>query len=101
MDTEILYASDIKDLFIDFEWPKAEFFGIKNFPVDWPYIAKGPTPKFTVPALVSYGVFIVCIITFVGLFTSVLRFIARINRARVKSVEVFTRSLDDANFAGE
>ena len=96
------YVGDsIKMLFVDFDWPKGEFFGIKNFPVDWPYIAKGPTPKFTVPSIVSYTIFIVWVVTFVGLFTSTLAFIARINRAKVKSVEVFTRSLDDANFVQE
>jgi len=96
------YVGDnIKDLFIDFEWPKGEFFGIKNFPIDWPYIAKGPSPTFTVPSIVSYVMFIVWIITFFGLFTSTLRFIARINRARVKSSQVFTRSLDDVNFTEE
>lgn len=92
-------GSNIKDLFVDFEWPKDEFFGIKNFPVDWPYVAKGPTVHFTIPSIVSYVMFIVWVITFFGLFTSTLRFIARINRARVKSVEVFSRSLDDVNFS--
>lgn len=94
-------GANIKNLFVDLKWPKDEFFGIKNFPVDWPYVAKGPTVSFTVPSLVSYAMFIVLIVTFVGLFTSTLKFIARINRARFKSVQVFTRSLDDANFAEE
>ena len=94
-------GANIKDLFIDFDWPTGEFFGIKKFPIDWPYIAKGPDPKFTVPSIVSYVMFVVWLITFFGLFTSTLRFIARINRARVKSVEVFTRTLDDANFTEE
>ena len=94
-------GKNIGDLWFDVEWPKAEFFGIKNFPVDWPYIAKGPSPKFTLPAIVSYLMLIVWVVTFVGIFTSTLRFIARMNRARVKSAEVFSRSLDNANFNEE
>lgn len=91
-------GQNIRNLFIDFKWPKGEFFGIKNFPIDWPYIAKGPAPEFTIPAIISYVMLIVWVVTFFGLFTSTLRFIARINRGRAKSAEVFSRSLDDANF---
>ena len=96
------YVGDsIKALFIDFDWPKGEFFGIKNFPIDWPYVAKAPSVSFTLPSIVSYVMLIVWIFTFFGLFTSTLKFIARLNRARVKSTEVFTRSLDEANFVEE
>lgn len=91
----------IGDLFFKLEWPRGEFFGIKNFPVDWPFIAKKPTVTFSLPSIVSYVMFIVWVITFFSLFTSTLRFIARLNRARVKSVEVFSRSLDEVNFSGE
>ena len=101
-DTPFAYFGDsIKSLFIDLEWPKGEFFGIKNFPIDWPYIAKGPSPEFTLPAIVSYVVLITWIFTVFGLFTSTLKFISRIHRARVKSEEVFTRSLDEVKFYGE
>ena len=94
-------GKSLKALWFDFDWPKAEFFGIKNFPVDWPKVSRYPSPEFTIPALVSYAMLIIWIATFICLFTSTLRFIARINRARVKSEEVFTRSLDDANFSGD
>lgn len=94
-------GSNIRNLFIDFEWPKGEFFGIKNFPIDWPYIAKGPSPEFTLPAIVSYVMLLVWIFTFFGLFTSTLKFIARIHRANVKSRDVFTKSLDDVSFIEE
>ena len=95
------FGDSLKTLFIDFDWPKGEFFGIKNFPVDWPYVAKWPSPTFTVPSIVSYLTFIVWVFTFFGLFTSTLKFIARINRSRIKSEEVFTRSLDEVKFYGE
>lgn len=96
------YVGDnLKDLFIDFNWPRAEFFGIDNFPVDWPYVAKWPSPSFTVPSVVSYVMLIVWIVTLVGLFTSTLKFIARIHRARIKSTDVFTKSLDDVSFIEE
>ena len=79
----------------------SKFFGIKNFPVDWPHIAKFPSPKFDVQSIISYVMFIIWIVSLVGTFTSTLRFVARINRAKNKSTEVFTRSLDDANFNGD
>lgn len=92
------FGDSVKGLFIDLNWPRGEFFGIKNFPVDWPYVARGVEIKFTLPCIISYLTFIAWIFTFFGLFTSTLRFIARINRARVKSTEVFSRSLDNAVF---
>lgn len=94
-------GESLKNLWFDFDWPRGEFFGIKNFPVDWPYVAKMPSPQFNLPSIVSYIMLVVWVITFIGTFTSTLCFIARINRARNKSVEVFSRSLDDANFNGD
>lgn len=94
-------GENLKDLWFDFDWPKGEFFGIKNFPVDWPTISKMPTFKFSVPSMVSYVMLIIWVVTLICLFTRTLCFIARINRAKVKSKEVFTRSLDDANFSGD
>lgn len=96
------YVSEsLKSLWFDFDWPRGEFFGIKKFPVDWPYIAKKPSPSFDLASIVSYLMLIVWVVTFLGIFTSTLKFIARLNRARVKSKEVFSRSLDDANFSGD
>lgn len=93
------YVGDsLGSLWFDFDWPKGEFFGIKKFPIDWPYIASYPAPKFDVASIVSYVMLIVWVITFVCVFTSTLCFIARINRARSKSNEVFSRSLDEVNF---
>ena len=89
------------DLFVDLEWPKGEFFGIKSFPIDWPYVAKGTQVSFELPAIVSYVMLIVWVVTFFCLFTNTLKFIARIHRGIQKSTDVFTRSLDDANFIEE
>lgn len=101
-DTPFAYVGEsVKSLFFEFKWPTGEFFGIKNFPIDWPYVVKGPSPIFTLPGVISYIMVIVWGTTFFCVFFSTLKFIARINRARVKSVEVFTRSLDDATFIGE
>lgn len=94
-------GESLNSLLINFDFPKGEFFGIKNFPIDWPYVASWPSPKFDIPSIVSYVMLIVWVVTLICVFTSTLRFIARINRARVKSTEVFTRSLDDANFNGD
>lgn len=91
-------GESLKSLCIDFDWPRGEFFGIKNFPIDWPYVAGWPAPKFNLPSIVSYVMLIVWVVTLISVFTRTLCFIARINRARAKSTEVFTRSLDDANF---
>lgn len=94
-------GESLNELWFDFDWPTGEFFGIKNFPIDWPYIASYPSPKFTIPSIISYVMLVVWVVTFVCVFTSTLCFIARINRARSKSTEVFSRSLDDANFSEE
>lgn len=94
-------GESLNSLLINFDCPKGEFFGIKDFPIDWPYVASWPSPKFDIPSIVSYVMLIVWVATLICVFTSTLRFIARINRARVKSTEVFTRSLDDANFNGD
>lgn len=91
-------GENLSRLWFDFDWPTGEFFGIKNFPIDWPYVAKYPSPEFTIPSIVSYIMLIVWVTTFVFVFTNTLCFIARINRARSKSNEVFSRSLDDAKF---
>lgn len=95
------FKESLKSLCIDFDWPKGEFFGIKNFPVDWPYVAKTPKPLITVPAFISYAMLIIWVVTLFVMFTNTLKFIARINRAREKSDEVFSRSLDEANFSGD
>lgn len=89
------------DLMIDLDWPKGEFFGIGNFPIDWPYVAKGSEVSFTLPSIVSYIMLIVWVVTFFCLFTNTLKFIARIHRGIDKSNEVFSRSLDDASFTEE
>lgn len=92
------FGENIKGLFIDLDWPKGEFFGIKNFPVDWPYVSRGIEIKFTLSSIVCYLTFISWIFVLFGLFTSTLRFIARMHRAKIKSTEVFSRSLDNAVF---
>jgi ABC-type multidrug transport system fused ATPase/permease subunit len=94
-------GENLKALWFDFEWPKGSFFGIDKFPVDWPYVKRMPSVEFTVPSIVSYVMLVVWVVTFFGIITSTLRFIARINRAKSKSVEVFSRSLDDVNFSGD
>ena len=100
--TPFAYVGEsLNSLFFKFEWPKGEFFGIKNFPVDWPVVVSKPTPSFNLPSIVSYVMLIVWIFTFFGLFTSTLKFIARVHRGRVKAKEVFTKSLDDVSFIEE
>lgn len=89
------FAEAINNLKIQLEWPKGEFFGIKNFPIDWPIVSKWPTPEFNVSSIITYlSVIGYGYVAFI-LFTSVLRFIARLHRGKVKSVEVFTKSLDN------
>lgn len=89
----------IKKLNIVWEIPKGEFFGFTNFPIDWPHIIKGPTPEFNIPSITSYLMLVVSIVSIVGVTNSTLKFMARLSRARKKGNEVFTKSLDDANFA--
>ena len=89
------FSEAIDNLKIKFDWPKGEFFGIKNFPIDWPVVSKWPTPKFNVDSIITYVSVIGYVYVSFMLFTSVLRFIARLNRGRVKSVDVFNKSLDN------
>ena len=89
------FGESMSNLSIDFDWPKGEFFGIKNFPIDWPVVAKWPSPKFDLASIVTYTCFIGYIYVGFIILTSTLRFISRINRGRVKSVEVFRKSLDN------
>ena len=88
------FGEAMNNLKITAEWPRGEFFGFKNFPVDWPTVTKWPTPQFNLPSIVTY----LCVIAYIYvgfiLFTANLCFIARLNRGRVKSTEVFEKSLD-------
>ena len=89
------YGEALSNLKINLEWPKGEFFGIKNFPIDWPVVAKWPTPEFNLSSIITYLTFIGYIYVGFVLITNTMKFIARLNRARVKSVEVFSKSLDN------
>lgn len=89
------YSEAVSNLKIEFDWPKGEFFGIKNFPVDWPTVARWPHPEFNLKSIITYLSLIGYGYVIFILFTSTLCFISRLNRARVKSVDVFTKSLDN------
>ena len=89
------FSEAMNNLKIHWYWPKGEFFGIKNFPIDWPEYVSGPSPKFNLPSIVTYLSVIAYVYVAFKLFTGALCFIARLNRARVKSVDVFTKSLDN------
>jgi hypothetical protein len=95
------FAEAMNNLKLGLTWPRGEFFGIKNFPVDWPIVSKKPTPVFNLASIVTY----VCVIgyIYVGfiIVTSTMKFIARLNRARVKSVDVFSKSLDNFEVDGD
>ena len=91
----------MNDLKFGLTWPKDEFFGIKNFPVDWPVVSKYPSPKFEIASIITYLSVIGYIYVGFVIVTSTMRFIARLNRARVKSVDVFTKSLDKLDLGDE
>ena len=89
------YGEALNNLKIVLEWPKGEFFGIKNFPIDWPVVARWPSPKFNLASIVTYLTFIGYAYVGFVLITSTMKFISRLNRARIKSTEVFEKSLDN------
>ena len=91
----------MNNLKIHWNWPKGEFFGIKNFPIDWPQYVGGPSPEFNLSSIIAYASVIVYIYVIFVLLTSTLCFISRLNRARVKSVDVFTKSLDNLDLDGD
>lgn len=94
-DRFLFFSEAINNLKINFVWPKGEFFGIKNFPIDWPHVESWPSPKFNLPSIITYLSLIGYGYVLFNMFTSTLCFIGRMNRARVKSVDVFNKSLDD------
>ena len=89
------FTEAMANLKIELTWPKGEFFGFKNFPIDWPIITKAPSPQFNLPSIITY----VCVIGYIYVAfmvaTGTLRFISRLIRAKKKSEEVFTKSLDN------
>lgn len=99
--TFAFFTEAMDNLKLGLEWPRGEFFGFNNFPVDWPIVSKAPSPEFNLPSIVTY----ICVIgyIYVGfvLVTSTMAFIARLNRARVKSVDVFSKSLDNLDLDGD
>lgn len=95
------FAEAMNNLKINFNWPKGEFFGIDNFPIDWPVVSHWPSPKFNLPSVITYLSFIAYVYVGFIVATSTLRFIARLHRAKDKSVEVFNKSLDDFKVDGD
>ena len=95
------FSDSMNNLKIQLEWPKDEFFGIKNFPVDWPTVVKWPSPEFNFSSIITYVSVIGYAYVAFMLFTGVLRFIARLHRGKVKSVDVFTKSLDNLDLFEE
>lgn len=89
----------LKNIKIVFEVPTGSFFFFENFPIDFPRIVEWPHPEFNLPSITTYIMLVVSIVSFFGVANSTLKFMARLSRARKKSVEVFTKSLDDVNFA--
>lgn len=88
------YGQALDDLRIILDWPRGEFFGIENFIVDWPTVARWPSPEFSFASIITY----LCTIGYgyvvVLLFIYVTGFIGKLLRAKDKSTEVFTKDLD-------
>jgi len=95
------FSEAVNNLKLELSWPRGEFFGIKNFPIDWPVVSKAPSPKFNLPSIVTY----ICLIGYIyvgfNLITGTMRFIARVNRGRKKSIDVFEKSLDNFEVDGD
>lgn len=95
------FGEAMHNLSIDFQWPRGEFFGIDNFIVDWPEVVKWPDPQFNLGSIITYLAFIGYVYVGFILVTGTLRFIARLLRAKEKSVDVFNKSLDDFKVDGD
>lgn len=95
------FVDAIKNLRIELTWPKSEFFGINNFPSDWPVVTKWPSPEINVGSVISYVSILAYAYSIFIIVTGVLRYIARLRRAKVKSVDVFNKSLDNFSVDGE
>ena len=95
------FGEAMNNLLIRFEWPRGEFFGMDNFIIGWPVIVKGMTPQFNLASIITYLSFIGYIYVAFVVITGTLRFIARLLRAKDKSIEVFEKSLDDLKVDGD
>ena len=95
------FTEAMNDLKLTLSWPTGEFFGIKNFPIDWPVVSKWPTPTFSVGSVITYLSIIGYVYVGFIILTSTLRFISRLKRSKVKSIEVFSKSLDDFSVNGD
>ena len=88
------FAQALDNLRIILDWPKGTFFGIENFVVDWPTVARWPVPQFDFGSIITYVSVIVGAYVLVVLFIYVTGFIGKIWRAYDKSEEVFSKDLD-------
>ena len=95
------FKEALDNLKIKAEWPRGNFFGIKNFPVDWPVVTRWPSPVFNLPSIVTYLSLAGYIYVGFVLITAALSFIARLYRGKVKSVDVFSKSLDNLEIDGD
>ena len=88
-------GESLNSLLINFDCPKGEFFGIKNFPIDWPYVASWPSPKFDIASIVTYLSLIGYAYAIVVFFNNIVGFIGKLLRANEKSKDVFAKDLDE------
>lgn len=89
------YGEALDNLRIVLEWPRGEFFGIQNFIVDWPTVARWPVPQFNFASIITYASAIVYGYVAIVLFIYVTGFIGKLLRAKDKSTEVFRKDLDN------
>ena len=89
------FGQALDNLRIILEWPRGTFFGIENFVVDWPTVARWPVPQFDFASIITYLCTIGYIYMAVVLFIYVTGFIGKLLRAKDKSTDVFTKDLDE------
>ena len=89
------YGESLHNLLIILDWPRGTFFGIENFIVDWPTVARWPEPKFNIASIVTYLSLIGYAYAIVVFFNNIVGFIGKLLRANEKSKDVFAKDLDE------
>ena len=84
----------IWDLHFEYTWPKADFFGIHNFPVGWPELTKASVVHLDFEGYVAYVYFAVLLFTLIYLMVTIISLSFRLLRARDIKVRVFNKSVD-------
>ena len=83
----------LKDLIVELDWPKGEFFGM-NMVNGWPTVIKKPIIHLNIAGYITYIASIITIANILNIGMQILAFIAKIRRSDKVSLSAFNKSLE-------